>query len=382
MDLYKQKYLKYKSKYLNLKFQLGGDFAIEFDEIINSHPILSKIKEAFYSYCYLYRTSLEKKEHKVCPKEYPNINCILLEKITFLISGCNEEELCKVKILKDNKFNNIIVCFEHGSVLFCPYLSDKLFSNLIKIYDLLQKYSDYNKIIFVGHSMGASIVIMLSYIIMLIEKKITPEKDTFIYKYFDYYTGASIPNINIPSFVKDESKRLKLLQTQTEEQEFLLKQQFNYKMQEICKIKKIIETSIKKYNKLLHNNIEICIGGGFPVLFRNSDFSEFEEFTKFYDNRYIHFINVQYDERGEIKGYDPVMLNTWKDGTIFGNIQLSNHIVYNIMTLSEINLNLLDKKHTISPDNLLELNFYPFDKHFYGEYVNILKNYIKIKILD
>ena len=40
MDLYKEKYLKYKNKYLNLKFQLGGDFTIEFDEIINSHPIL------------------------------------------------------------------------------------------------------------------------------------------------------------------------------------------------------------------------------------------------------------------------------------------------------------------------------------------------------
>lgn len=38
MALYKKKYLKYKEKYLSLKNQLGGDFTIDFDEIINTHP--------------------------------------------------------------------------------------------------------------------------------------------------------------------------------------------------------------------------------------------------------------------------------------------------------------------------------------------------------
>ncbi len=109
----------------------------------------------------------------------------------------------------------------------------------------------------------------------------------------------------------------------------------------------------------------------------------FEEFINFYNGKYIHFINTARTIDSDIIEYDPVMLNTWNDGTIWNNIMLTNFITYNIKTLEKINLNELPDnfRHIVEPDNLYELVTNFENIHYYNSYSEFLKKFIKITVL-
>ena len=387
MDLYRQKYLKYKKKYLTLKNQFGGDFTIEFDEIINRHSILSNIKDAFYSYCYLFRTSIEKENEKICSKDFAKINCSLIDKIEFEIIGCHKKDICNIKILKDNKFNNLVICFEHGSLLMCPIISIDLLTKLSMLYEKIYHVctqSDYNKIILVGHSMGASIIIIFMYIIMIIEKSTT----SIMYNYESKYFCYSNDDLSVPEYVYytedfEEEKK--------DENEHNIKWNTKIKVQKE-KIKKcetdkyessILNSIIKKGLPYIHNKMEICIGGGFPVLFRNTDLHNFKEMIDFYNNKFIHLINTKKDDTGKIISYDPYVLNMDRNFGFHSKIELSNFITYDIDYLIEINLNELPVffRHHLEPDNLDSLNIVPLDYHMYVKYIETLKKFINIRVL-
>ena len=42
--------------------------------MINTHPILSNIKDAFYSYCYLFRISIEKENETLLERIFNPLN--------------------------------------------------------------------------------------------------------------------------------------------------------------------------------------------------------------------------------------------------------------------------------------------------------------------
>jgi hypothetical protein len=371
---YKNKYLKYKKKYLALK---GGNITIAYDSYLLEDPILSKMKESIYSYCYLLRTSIEDDQSKICPKDYPNINCNLIDTIEFEVNGISGSATCNIKILKDNIHNNIILCFKHGSVLFIPTFDNELLNKLKEIYEKLQILTDYDKIIITGHSMGASVARLFTYMIMVIESSTIDD-----IKIEDRYCTIVEEDMSIPIFKYDDEEYYEE-EKKSHETRFnrAIKKNLDSKLIKIntikCNLKEIIE---KNYPKI-HPKIDICVAGGFPVLFRKNDYDEFKKYVNFYDNRYLHFISTQENDEGNLT-YDPVTLNYCYNHGIFSKLELSNFEVYNIYDLNKINLNDLPPffKHTEEPDNMYNLKF-TYSNHFYYNYIPILKRFITINVI-
>jgi hypothetical protein len=362
---YKYKYLKYKKKYLELK---GEHISIEYDSSILENPMLSKLKESIYSYCYLLSTSLRNEESEICPKHYTKISCVLIDNIEFGVSGGIP---CKIKILKDNVYNNIVLCFAHGTIFFCNSYDIELINNLKMLYEKLQKIletTEHNQIIITGHSMGSAVARLFTYMIMVIES--STEDDI---KIPDKYCSMLKEDISIPIFKGDEKSRFYEIRKKTHEEEWC--ETTKWKLINIpeerntvkCAFKEIIS---KKYPKI-HDKIYICIGASFPVLFRKDDYDEFKKYINFYNNRHIHIVKVEGDY------YDEYTLNYYyKKGYITG-LELSNFEVYNIFNLQTvINLNNLPSVYK----QIEESSFFgdALEFHKYVNYIPILKKYITV----
>jgi hypothetical protein len=213
----------------------------------------------------------------------------------------------------------------------CSKISIDLFINLLMLYKNIHRVTDYNKIIFVGHSMGASVIIIFMYIIMMIEKS-TPET---MYEYENKFFCDSIDEYSIPKYVyftddpeekEDELAHNVKWNAKIKEQEEKIKK---------CETDKqeasILNILIAKELSHIHDKIEICISGGFPVLFRNTDLHIFNEMIDFYNNKFIHLINTKKDDTGKIISYDPYMLNMDRNIGFCSKIQLSNFVAYDII---------------------------------------------------
>jgi len=306
------------------------------------------------------------------------INCNVITNAAITLNCFPFDLGGQCKVIKDNVYNNIVVTFPVGSPVECDYFDHRTLSILCELYKYLVTLTDYNSIHIIGHSMGGSIAILFTYLIMIIEKiklshdlsilttapfDLNPNKISESIWYVSQF-GIDEHDVDIFRSLKEENRRLNS--------------------------KYIRDTIVITPGKTINQHIKILISGAFPVLFRapflteqqqsNPDIkakaefeirqsmTEIKNFLDFYNNRFIHLVNViTIDGRNYI---DNMSLDT-----IFPTSILSNYILTDINNFDSININAISGKNSPMDDNNATVHamFNPPINHMYKTYRDKLK---------
>ena len=360
MTDFKKKYLKYKEKYLKLK-QFGGEKKIIYNEeildfikktiVIDDVNSFNNLKEAVYSCIYMNMTDMK----GACEITARTVNCSVLSTSNFPFFTSSGFDFGNCKFIEDKLNNNLIIIFGSGSVLYCDHFIKQLYVVFIRIYekilDLLAKNPKYKFIHIVGHSMGASLSILFSYFIMIIEKSAidhmyVPSADYFFVNYDlkRTYEFGDVGEYLFPDYLSEICPDL-TVEYDKESNFEVIREKTN-------------DFLTKGYPKIGHK-ISVCSVGAFPVLFKITDKTQYEEYLSFYKNRIIIFGNCDSDA----KPIPPNINANFCDDKIF-NMILKNSsddsVISELTNFSYVNINNLSIMNTA--DTLIKLNFTLADK--------------------
>jgi hypothetical protein len=363
---YRKKYIKYNIKNFNEKkmnlIHHGGDKEIAYSEnlekFINtliSEDSVNNLKESVYSCTYINMTNMK----KVCDPDAKTVYCDVLFNFNFPILSSSNLEVANCKIIEDKFNNNLVIIFEIGGIFYCDHFVKETFITFMYIYEiLLENFNkkEYKYIHITGHSMGASISILFSYFIMIIEKStnvnhmyIPYDSNYFSIDYpltlsFDLDSGmpglglsmypeflAKYPTINI---IYDKDNNFNIIKEKTVE--FLKEKQK------------------KEYTKKnLANYISICIVAPFPVLFRPENKHHYDEYKSFYNNRLIIFSNCENEALTLLPNINTKYCdNKPFNMTLFNDrdIKISELTIFNYVDINDLsieNVNNAEIKYTI-----------------------------------
>lgn len=351
---YKKKYLKYKQKYLNeklKKFQLGGVKKIMYDckitKLVNDLIInkdedsITNLKQSIYSCIYMIMTS----HKKSCDLSAPNVDCEQIAREQFPFFTSSNLEIAAYRLYNEKINNNLIVYFEMGKVKYCDHYVDKLFNFFIYLYDFILAHTTfretpYNYIHIIGHSMGASLSILFSYFIMIMEKSSVGNFHVPSSEYFSInYDLPLTYEMKIWGDTFDEFRRI-----------FHLEDKIVYNKVDNFRL---IREKADKYLKTngypkIGNKISVCVTGAFPVLFRKDDVSQISEYLEFFNNRIINFGNCSTDAEIKEKSINANIDCDFCDDKIFDIIlrRLPDTIVAELVNVNVINIDTFSKINT------------------------------------
>jgi len=402
MTDFKKKYLKYKEKYLREKLLkrtnlVGGSekkitYSKEILDFVNrtitSGNIISinNLKEAIYSCIYMNMTDMK----GACEPTARTVKCSVVTSVNFPFLTSSGFDYANCKFIDDELNNNLVIIFGPGSVLYCDHFIKQVYIVFINIYEKLQaqlaKKSAYKFIHIVGHSMGASLSILFSYFIMIIEKSTVdrmhiPSLDYFSINYdlkhvYDFTDGGEYL---CPDYLSEISPELVVTYDRDSNFE-VIRQKTN-------------ELLAKGYPKI-GNKISICSVGAFPVLFRAEDQAQFDEYLSFYENRYVIFGNCN----NGAKPIAPNINTDFCDDKVFNVIlkssdgtqisELSNFKCVNVNDLSLINVNeTVFKLEFTLGDGIINKQNLPYESaqttmssslHSYIENYRKLKRFVEV----
>lgn len=358
---------------------------ITYSALVNT-KIPEPMLECLYSYAYLYvsTTSAE-----MCEKKYKKINCQVERTFYYNFSCSPIEDRNFCNIIRDNVYNNIIICFGMGNPKECENIDVLLVETFCDIYKFLLSLSDYNSIHIIGHSMGGSVAIMFTYLIMIIEK---------IKETNDMTLLEQIPLEQNPAKLAAPYYNTKITAPSPFQKnipfDFESRGRFNYtlahnKDNSIQLILDVIDNP-KTRRLIINQKLKIMISGSFPVLFHLPNETgidtNFRHFIDYYSNRFIHFINSNYGEPNisiDNRDFDVMSLNTRYPITEF-----SNYIMIDIDTFDTLDMNNLPNKTTtlvvndwLDPENYTKHRF-PIELHHLRPYMNKIKKHIIITGID
>ena len=281
---YKKKYLKYlsKSQYGGVRTIVYSDEILKFIGGLVRPDDFENMKECIYSCIYMNMTTMM----GACSPSATNVKCSVLNRMTFPFYTSSGYDIAAYTIIKDDINNNLVVVFDAGSIFYCDHIPAQLFHLFCHMYKVIQSMLIEHGLKFVhivGHSMGGSLSILFSYFIMIVERStigniyepsqkylsvdyelnITYDLSTWNDVFNEYFSAMGY-SVNIFEHFNESNLALS---------EFYLDTLFE-----------------NEYPKIA-DKISICCVGPFPVLFRSSDKSLFDDYISFYRNRYVVFGN-------------------------------------------------------------------------------------------
>ena len=385
---YEYKFNKYNNKVVKLLTQIGGSFNVTFDTLLTDK--FDDLKcESVYSYAHVLNTTFFEDK---CSSDVKGLACDVLTEVDldfycYPYATCAGKytnytisDIVKVTIIKDLKFNNIVVCFPTGSINICDVYTNELIDSFWYLYLYLRQIdtTTYKNIHMVGHSRGMSASILFTIFVFLLESGADMEeyahmfepsfeslKSTLKKQYLDKLEENLLFCFAFEStVVQDRDCTDGSFRKVIDDIKIFGSEMKNITANLVRKINECKSTLTKMSTLAIKDRVFICGGGGFPVIFDETSVRFFTKYKKFFNDRYIHFVNCN-DTMCDMFSYNMVNNNTVTKLMTMHLVNINDFVTSTQSKILNVNVALVGdngneeyKDFYYSKSNLHQYSFY------------------------